>query len=428
MTDRVNYTLIALRRSLGDSQEAYAERLGVSVRQVRNWESGRVHCPQRALLHRLHHLHGTTTAVELGFTDPSAVRVPRTADDGGGDVVQRRHLLAGIGGVSGLTALGLAPTASTAHLQGSGLAPLEAALTTTPPVPPGSTRQIHTALAAVRTAYRACRYRQAAAGLPDLIATANSTRDTATGRRRDTLSAVLTDAYVLASDLCIKGNEDALGWVYADRALAAARQTGDPRAVATASRAVAIAMRRAGHHDAATALLARTAAGLDRDHPADDTMLAAYGALLCTAAYASAQHHRRDQALTLIAEANRAARQLPPSGDPATGFGTAGVAVYRIGVYTALGEPGVGLDHARSVNPHLLPSAERRARWCIDTARAWEQYGDPQHAYEAILAAERAAPEEITRPSVRTLISNLLYSPHPTPRGLRDLAARAGAG
>mgnify|MGYP000506299289 CR=1 FL=1 len=71
----------------------------------------------------------------------------------------------------------------------------------------------------------------------------------------------------------------------------------------------------------------------------------------------------------------------------------------------------------------LLPSPERYARYCIDTARAWEAFGGPDRAVSALLAAERAAPQETCRPSVTTFISGLLYAPGPLPAELHALAA-----
>ena len=76
---------------------------------------------------------------------------------------------------------------------------------------------------------------------------------------RQAFSAILADAYVLASELALKANEDGIAWVAADRALPAARDSGDPAAIAAASRAVAMAMRRQGHYDGATAMLTSTA-------------------------------------------------------------------------------------------------------------------------------------------------------------------------
>jgi hypothetical protein len=73
-----------------------------------------------------------------------------------------------------------------------------------------------------------------------------------------------------------------------------------------------------------------------------------------------------------------------------------------------------------------LPSPERYGRHCVDTARAWAAHGRPDRAVQALLAAERHAPEEVDRPSVRDLVSGLFYAPTATPDGLRGLAGRIG--
>ncbi|WP_214110363.1 hypothetical protein [Acrocarpospora catenulata] len=218
-----------------------------------------------------------------------------------------------------------------------------------------------------------------------------------------------------------------MAWVAADRALTAANRSGDPITVGAASRSVAIAMRRQGHHHGAVDLLTRTALGLaaDTGEP-DPDVLSVYAALLCTAAYSCAQNGQRAQALDLIGEAEQAAARLPDANRRGRLPTPANVAVYRIGIHTTLGEPGIALNHARTVDHHLLPTPERQARYRIDTARAWEQFGRPTQAVQTLLAAERIAPQEISRPSVATLVSGLLYGPGPTPTELRALAVRAG--
>ena len=83
------------------------------------------------------------------------------------------------------------------------------------------------------------------------------------------------------------------------------------------------------------------------------------------------------------------------------------------------GGPGFG-------SPASLPSGERRARYYTDVARAFGQWGRRNDCLNALLAAERQAPEEThTRPAVRDLISGLLVSGRTAPE-LRGLAARCG--
>jgi hypothetical protein len=78
-----NQILIDLRLELGKSQEEYAELVGASARQVRNWESGRVRCPQTWYLVRMNRLHGTASPEQLGFKPRP--RASRVATVGAGD-------------------------------------------------------------------------------------------------------------------------------------------------------------------------------------------------------------------------------------------------------------------------------------------------------------------------------------------------------
>jgi len=152
---------------------------------------------------------------------------------------------------------------------------------------------------------------------------------------------------VLASELALKANEDGIAWVAADRALPAARDSGDPAAIAAASRAVAMAMRRQGHYDGATAMLTSTALTLGAGHGnPPPRVLAAYGSLLCTAAYACAQNGNKSQASDLISEARAAADRMGSTRAGRSVFSAANVEVYQISIHTALGDSAGALTHA----------------------------------------------------------------------------------
>ncbi|MGD0555969.1 MAG: hypothetical protein ABSA93_13405 [Streptosporangiaceae bacterium] len=107
----------------------------------------------------------------------------------------------------------------------------------------------------------------------------------------------------------------------------------------------------------------------------------------------SAQNGRRHQALDLSSEAGAAAARMPAGRVTQLAFSVAGVDVYQIGIHNALGDSAAALSHARAVDQAQLPTPERHARFCIDTARAWQQHGRPGQAYRALLAAERHAPK-----------------------------------
>ncbi|WP_344317972.1 hypothetical protein [Acrocarpospora pleiomorpha] len=340
--------------------------------------------------------------------------------------MQRRQFLAGLASITTTTLLTGEQSADAATVARRlesllmGTAGSEAA-------PAVSVVELRRSLVTAKVVFDASRYDELSLILPRIVTAAHSTVDRLSGQNRDQALIQLSDAYALASELAVKLNQDGMAWVAADRALAAANRSGDPVSVGGASRSVAIAMRRQGRHEGAVALLTHAALGLGADTgEPDPEVLATYAALLCTAAYSCAQNGRRTQAIELIGEAEQAADRLPDTDRRGRLPTPANVGVYRIGIHTALGEPGVALDHARRVNHQLLPTPERQARYRIDTARAWAQYGRPNQAVQALLTAERTAPQEITRPSVAAMISGMLYGPGPTTAELRALAVRNG--
>lgn len=58
-----------------------------------------------------------------------------------------------------------------------------------------------------------------------------------------------------------------------------------------------------------------------------------------------------------------------------------------------------------------MPTAERRARAWTDTARLWHALGNGQEAFAALRLVEQEAAQEVRRPALRALTSNLFYSP-----------------
>ncbi len=91
------------------------------------------------------------------------------------------------------------------------------------------------------------------------------------------------------------------------------------------------------------------ALGADRGNP-PPRVLAAYGSLLCTAAYACAQNGQVSRASDLITEAQAAAIRLGAARAEHSVFSRANVEVYQIGIHTALGDSAGALAHARAVD------------------------------------------------------------------------------
>jgi hypothetical protein len=277
-----------------------------------------------------------------------------------------------------------------------------------------SAASVHASITTARQDFRAARYDALAQALPGWIAAAQSV-----GSSEESARAVAA-LYNVAVRLCIKLGDDGLVAITSDRALNAARTSGDGLIIAEAQRMVSSAWRRQGHLSRATDIALRAAHDLQGDSSVPESArLAAQGDLFATAAYTAAKQGDRSYAHSLIAEAADNARA---SGQV---DGIQGIALHQLSVHYELGDAGQAIELARTVDPTALPTAERQARFFIDVARAFSQWGKPEQTFRALLAAEQAAPQEIRRGSVRRVATDLLRHDRSLP-GIRDFATRAG--
>ncbi|MEU4948072.1 helix-turn-helix transcriptional regulator [Streptomyces lavendulae] len=329
---------------------------------------------------------------------------------GGDDVLHRRRVLAlGLGaGVS--VAL---PTP--AHAEEDSRALVERALFRLPDARPVTRDALVTGLSQARDLFHEAQYVQLGKNLPRLISTAS-----ATGAHD-----VTARAYVLLAQLATK-NHQQYAWIAADRARAEARQSGNPLVMGEAAHALAISMRRAGEYESAVEQL--QVAARDLEEPTPDH-LAMRGTLLLTASYTSAATGWRSAALGFLGEAEEIAKRKDTETErlyiPGV-FSLDHTRLFRVSVHHALGEGGEALKYAARVDPQRLPNAERRARMMMDVARVFKDEGEPVRAFAALRAMEKYAPEDVRRPKVRGIATELLAFNGDIP-GLRRFAQNIGA-
>ncbi|HEY8985568.1 MAG TPA: helix-turn-helix transcriptional regulator [Streptomyces sp.] len=330
------------------------------------------------------------------------------------DAVRRRNLLTGAFAAGTTAVIGT----------GAAAADLDDTLFTLPSAAPVPLADLMSRTATARQFYTAARYHDLARALPGLLATAEATRDATTGQEQHKASAVLARAYVLAAELAFKQHSD-VAWAAADRALTAARASGMPVPVGEASRVLAISMRRSGRWSSAVHLLTRQAADLDTTAP---RTRAVRTTLLLTAAYSAAAGGDRTTALALLDQAEDEVRRgsETPDGLFTVDATLTQVDVYRIGAFNALGTPDDGVKVAAGLAVDRMPTAERRARAWTDTARMWHALGDSRRTFTALRRIEQEAPQEVRRPALQALTSDLLYGPTRV-HGLREFATRTGA-
>jgi hypothetical protein len=111
-----------------------------------------------------------------------------------------------------------------------------------------------------------------------------------------------------------------------------------------------------------------------------------------------------------------------------TVFGPTNVGIHRASVAVELGDAGLVVEQALTIDPSHLPSLGRRAHHLLDIAQGYGQWRKDHHALDAVLDAERLAPQEVHhQPAVRRLIVELLQRERRTTKPkLRELARRVG--
>lgn len=405
------------------TQAEVGKECGYSASAVSRIESGRMQIEHARLMQFAAFLHipPNRLITTPGLGGAALDTVGRPADEE--DAVRRRNLLAGALAAGATTVMGASP-AEAVPGPVDPVAGLEDVLFRLPSAAPAPLARLVQEMATARADYCDARYSALGRALPSLLAAASATRNTSSGRAREKASVVLARAYVLAAELALKHHSDA-AWVAADRALTAARESGHPVPIGESSRVLAITMRRSGRCPAAVRLLHREAGDLDAGQ---DQTGAVRTTLMLTAAYTAATGGDRTTALNLLGEAEGTTERhrAVPSGLFTVDATRTQVDVYRIGVLNALGTPDEGVDVARRIDIDRIPTPERRARAFTDTARMWHALGDGPQTFAALRRVEQEAPQEVRRPALRALTSDLLYGPALVP-GVREFAARTGA-
>ncbi|MET7759544.1 helix-turn-helix transcriptional regulator [Streptomyces sp. NPDC005389] len=400
------------RTELGWRLEDLGARIGCSAatvsrleRRGRNADFELIKSAARAVEIPTHVL-----AASLGLTSVPPIRVapdgPRCAEED--DPMRRRTLL---------TAAGLAVPASF-------LAGVSDALASVPD-PTGSPVPLDSRLAAARGLFDAGQNSKLLRALPGLLADA----DHAASRAREEIAlARLSTAYSLASRVLTKVGNYGDSRLAADRAMLYAEWSGSPLAAAAAARELSIVLRHQDQPTAAERHILDAVAKVEETGLRTDAQSSAYAQMLCTTSYTAARAGQRDQALAMIREAGKAARNLPvvaPEGRlfPIT---SAAVDLYAVGVHWALGDAGAALEAGRELREGQFTTVERKGRMHTDLGRAWWQWGKAEQTAAELLSAVRVSPGEVRdRPAIRQIVGDL-RSRHPRVTGVRELVAAVG--
>ncbi|GHJ17185.1 helix-turn-helix domain-containing protein [Micromonospora sp. AKA38] len=259
-----------------------------------------------------------------------------------------------------------------------------------PPSPTAEAEQVRRHVAHAWLTYQHAHYAQLLRALPALLDAAHGTPE------------LLLPAYRITASVLVKLGEADLAWLAADRAVATAND--DPTRAATASIAVAQALRALGRHR-----LARTAALAAVDTTTDPGVR---GTLLVQAGIAAAGADDRHHADDLLGRAAALADRGTPDNDPHhVGFCPTVVLLGRFLAALALGDDAEAVrrhQHAVRTDGWRRLPAEHRAAHLVDAAGAQVATGDLTAAGRALVDADRIAPAEVRcRPVARTLLADI---------------------
>ncbi|MGW3354268.1 helix-turn-helix domain-containing protein [Streptomyces bungoensis] len=255
----------------------------------------------------------------------------------------------------------------------------------------------------------------------------SATRSVSESERPD-LFRLLAVMYHTCSGALANMGEPEAAWIAVDRAVVAAERANDPLLMAAGEFRLSLVFLGARHFDQAAQVSGSAADAL---RPLAESgqveAVALRGALTLQRAVAAARLNLADDAYGYLREARELGDQVGDGrNDYNTEFGPTNVALHEVAVAVDLGDAGVALRAAQTVDASGL-SAERQTRFQIDLARAYAQRRQVADAVSALLAARELSPELVRAlPMVKQLIADLLTMSQPPSEELRALAGELG--
>ena len=289
-------------------------------------------------------------------------------------------------------------------------------------------------LARIRSAYgayQATRYEETGRLLPGLIRDAEAA-SRINGPGHSAACEARTLAYDTATALLSRVGEHMLAWTAADRAIAAAEQSGKPLLTAFGAYRLAYVLANRKHPREAVQLAVTAADALAQTMKTPSPeQLSVHGGLYLAAASAAAADYDNTMAPQFLRQARTAADRLGRDANlMGTGFGPVNVAIHTMAASIRLGDSRTAIDIGESLDAGTLPPAlvGRRTQIHLDLAHAYAMRRQDSAAVNMLLAAERLSPQLVRFDErTREVITALLSREHraSTPQ-LRPLARRAG--
>ncbi|WP_308114511.1 helix-turn-helix transcriptional regulator [Streptomyces sp. ISL-12] len=277
------------------------------------------------------------------------------------------------------------------------------------PEEPPAIAQLRNSLRSTERIRREGRLGEIGALLPQLIRDAKDAARSHSGTDAAAAHSVLAEAYqVAATTFTALGKEDA-AFTALERSMAAVARADDPHLESVGYSSLAWVLTKQGRLADAERVALSAAERIEpgfRSHPLE---LALWGVLLLRAATAAVRLERRDAVRELLSMARAAAARIGVDRlDYATPFGPTNVGVAEVNFLVEMGDTSEALRAARAVTGLASLPPTWRARFHVDRALAHADLNRDGGALQALLAAERAAPEWMRYHSTsRRLVTDL---------------------
>lgn len=262
--------------------------------------------------------------------------------------------------------------------------------------------------------------------LPGLLAELRATTHTTIGGDRERVFGLLAETYTNAEGVANKLGYTDLGSMITERIEWAARQSGDPLALAVAE------WYRAGEF-IANAEWNGAQAYLDtaRAHIADlhtEPALALTGMLHLKSGLAAARAGDATTSDAHLAEARAAAAHVTPGSDHyRMAFDRDNVNIWAVGLAVERNDGTEAVKRAAANTPFTTAARERVGRHHMDLARGYQLHGDRARALEALTLARKTAPLQARyHPQFRETIRTLAERDRRRSDTLASLARWAG--
>jgi transcriptional regulator with XRE-family HTH domain len=283
---------------------------------------------------------------------------------------------------------------------------------------PAPVLQLEAAVAEAARLYWAGEFAVLASTLPGLLAEARLTA----GSAGPAASGVLAQAYDLTAALMVHMGKEDLAAVGAERAIAAAKASGDELMYVMELGTYAWVLLHQGRFEESERLASTTAQRIEPAFSASDQHVAVFGSLLMTAlAPAAAAGREVDDYISMAsAAAARIGRRIAVYQ---TFFAPATVHSQACHAHAVLGEPAKALTAARRIAPGDL-SGISYGRHLLDVAQAHTDSRHSKAAISALTKARSVSPMWFRHQGIaRSLVGDLYEQERRVSPALRDLGA-----